>query len=197
MKKSNVFTFLSAVLISAFLAGCYTQVDWRDRDYGRDTGYTENNEDQRYGDTYEETYADSGYTDYYDSTETVINNYYYGGYPLHRRYYSYYYPRFSVGFHFGWYDPFYSCWDPYYWWDWCGTGAYFYYPYYGYPYYWSYYYPYYYGGYSYYSGSHYYGGHYKYRNLRERTRDVYTTRNNDGLRGTRDRNMLIPVQIEE
>ncbi len=176
--KASRFTilFITPFVLLTF-AGCYTQFatrDYQERIYSNESGddYT------RYGD---ESYDDTTYYEDdqsgYDESETVIeNNYYFGGYPTYRRYYWGYYPSVSVGIYWGhsYYDPF--CWDPFYWsaWypGWCSP--FYYTPVYVSYYPWYYYYPGYY--YSHWDNG---GGIY-----RERNRDRYALRNNDGLRNS-------------
>ena len=143
MKKINYLNIVITIFIASFLGGCYTQVAMRDRDKDRNYAEQKNNSAYRAEDQYEAVSDTNYYLDndstYYDSDEDegIANNYYFDGFPYHRRYYSYYYPSFSVGIGFGnYYDPFWypTVWnDPYYYWSWCAT-PYLYYPYYPYAY---------------------------------------------------------------
>ena len=112
--------------------------------------------------------------EYEDDADIVINKYYFGSYPTYRRYFWGYHPSVYIGFSFGnwYYDPF--CWDPFYYWNWCGSS--WYYP----GYYYSYYNPYYY--YPHYNWG--YGYNYDKYKYRERTRDSYSIRNNTGIRNS-------------
>jgi hypothetical protein len=119
MNKHHVFgVVLTAMVLSVFVTGCYTQVGTVRDD--RDDNYSSRDRDRsEYGYTdsqpgYDTTVADSGrYAE--EPYETV----------RHRAYFDYYYPTFSVGF--GWYGP----------WDWGYGYDPFFYPWYysswGYP----------------------------------------------------------------
>ena len=162
MKK--YFLPIAIVFVVFSVYGCYTQVDFRNRQQDDYEYSHDQNQDDNYSDNDTNNYSDGG-------TDVSINNYYDGYYPGYRRYlWHNYYPSFSIGFSNGpYWDSF--CYDP--WW-------YGYYP--GIPviaYYSPFYYDnYYYGGYhnnSYWNG----GSVYK-----ERTTSTYRLRNNDGGRGS-------------
>ncbi len=165
MKRLIIFIFF----ISLLFAGCYTEVATREVTHATKAEKVYKNENS---DTLQSEYS---YEDNYDDDTFIINNYYYGN-GFYHRYFRFYQPSIYIGTYFGsyaYYDDFYY--DPY-----------FYYPSY-YPIY--YYYPafivaspilffdnYYYG----------YGGHYYdnfYNVTRQRRRDVFSLRNNDGFRG--------------
>ena len=190
MKKLKLY--IPALLVSFLLTGCYTQLAMKPS-----ANNYPNEQSQDNGDSYSDAPADSeGYytdnepsdSDYYnndeytDTEDGVVNNYYIGMYPYYHRYYWGYYPSIDFGFNFGYsfYDPY--CWDNFYYGPWCGS--YYYPPYYSYYYYnpW-----YYYSAYAYpYYGGHYYSGNWYHGHglYRERSKDSYRLRNNDGLRSS-------------
>lgn len=162
MKK--YFLPIAIVFVMFSLYGCYTQVDFRNRQQDDYEYSHDQNRDDNYSESDSENYSDG-------ESDVTMNNYDNGYYPGYRRYlWHNYYPSFSIGFSNGpYWDSF--CYDP--WW-------YGYYP--AFPviaYYSPYYYDnYYYGGYynnSYWNGSSVY---------KERTNNSYRLRNNDGGRGT-------------
>jgi len=159
--------FLSIAIVVALFSqyGCYTQVDFRNRQR-HDYEYSHDQDrDETYSENDSKTYSNG-------ESDVTINNYYDGNYPGYRRYlWHNYYPSFSLGFSVG---PFWDnfCYDP--WW-------YGYYPaipviaYYS-PYFYD---NYYYGGY--YNNSYWNGGGAIYK---ERTNSDSRLRNTDGGRGT-------------
>ncbi|MFA6598453.1 MAG: hypothetical protein WCS69_12065 [Ignavibacteriaceae bacterium] len=161
MKKYFLTIAIAFVMFSVY--GCYTQVDFRNRQQD-DYGYSnDQNQEDNYSENDSDTYSDGG-------SDVTINNYNDGYFPGYRRYlWHNYYPSFSVGFSYGpYWDPFYY--DPWY---------YGYYP--GIPviaYYSPYYYDNYYDG-GYYNNSYWNGGSV----YKERTTSAYRLRNNDGGRG--------------
>jgi uncharacterized membrane protein YgcG len=177
MKKLNLHILIATVSL-LFLGGCYTQLNVQ-KPASERVVY------ERESDAYSDYYGDEYYDSYADTVEysdgTVINNYYYYDYPHHRRYYQYYYPSVTIGMHFGsfWYSSW--CYDPFYW----GWRGYCYYPsyviYYPSPYY-------YYPSYFYHSG---YWSYRDYNIIKERTREGYRLRNNDGLRGSSTRGSMV------
>lgn len=170
--KSNYYYFLLIIFTSTvFWAGCYTQLATKEINYTKDSNYgyydqEESEDSSLVYDEYERNYD-------YDDADIVINKYYFGGYPTYKRYFWGYHPSIYIGIGWNWYyDPF--CYDPFYYWNWCGS--YWYYP----GYYYSYYNPYYY--YPYHNwGYGYYKDNYQYP---QRSRDSYGIRNNDGLRNS-------------
>jgi len=176
MKTKYFYLLLIIFSSTIFIAGCYTQIATRDNDYSKDRdeyGYYDQEED------YDSNYVADEYNgdyEYEDDADIVINKYHFGNYPTYQRYFWGYHPSiYYIGFSFGnwYYDPF--CWDPFDYWNWCGS--YWYYP----GYYSSYYNPYYYPNYNWGYGYNDYS--YGYNN-RERTRDNYSIRNNSGLRNS-------------
>ncbi len=185
MKPVKYFSLLIFLIFTFFIGGCYTEIATQDSGYSNnnsqpdDSGYYyDSSSDSEY------TYApeDSGYYpyDYEDSSQTNINNYYYG-YPSYSGYYGGNYPSYYFGFDFGWNWYSRNLWDPFYYMNWCGTCYYSYNPYwywYGPGFYTSYFY-----NYPYYNYPYYYGGYYAgYYNYRHRSGTGFRLRNNDGLR---------------
>lgn len=173
MSANKIYLIPILFISLLYFTGCYTQLATKDFGYSHEEdnyGYYDNQEFEdstESGDEYTQDYN-------YDENDNItINKYYFGGYPFYRRYFWSYHPSFYFGISFGdwYYDPYY--WDPFYYWNWCGT--WWYYP----SYYYSYYYPYHY--YNYYGWYGYNHGFYKYR---DRNRDNYSIRNNNGLRNS-------------
>jgi uncharacterized membrane protein YgcG len=191
MKKIKFY--IPALLVSFLLAGCYTQLAMRPSDNDYPNEQSQDNGDSYYYEAPADTEgyytdnepSDSNYEndeEYTDNEDGVVNNYYIGMYPYYHRYFWGYYPSIDFGFNFGYsfYDPY--CWDNFYYGPWCGS--YYYPPYYSYFYYnpW-----YYYSAYAYpYYGGHYYGGNWYHGHglYRERSKDSYRLRNNNGLRSS-------------
>lgn len=173
--KNKLFNMVVPLIAVILFSGCYTQLAVKEtasQKERRDYSYYE---DENYDSSYSDENSERDYS-YQDDADIVINKYYYGFYPSYRRYFWSYHPSIVIGIGWGswYYDPFYYY--PVFYWSWCG--ACWYYPTYYYSYYPFYYPPYYYywgsGGWGYYDN-------YKYR---ERTRDIYSIRNNSGLRNS-------------
>ncbi len=172
--KNNFYKLFFLFVLSLFFAGCYTQVAVKEIASQKERSDYSYEEEGNYDSANTDESDESAYS-YTDDTDIVINKYYYGSYPFYRRYFWGYHPTIIIGI--GWsswyYDPF--CYDPFFYWNWCGT--WWYYP----TYYYYSYYPYYYPPYYYHWG---YWGYYDGYKYRERSRDVYSIRNNSGLRNS-------------
>lgn len=164
MKALERIPFMVLVVFSGWLlAGCYTQVG---------TVRPEGPENS----TQEQSTTDDGET--YDNDSSQGENEYFdgNGYAEPRYGFNYYYPTFSMGFGYGYYEPWYwrqSLWYSYYDPFWCGT-----------------YYPAYYAGwyppFGYYYPPYYSGGGYRYTYGGGRggtTRTIGSTRGSGSVRG--------------